>query len=175
MLAYCDAVTAFWLQTGVAVAVDALRGGFHDYIPLIALRLLTVEEIHGLVNGNTLPVPRQDFEENCLADHGYTLICKHVQWLFDILAGFDAAAQRKFFAFLIGSPHLPVGGLASLKPKMTIVRKTSSDAAVREEDQLPSAMTCQNYLKLPAYETKEQMRTKLLQAIYEGAEAFLLT
>lgn len=175
MLEYCDDVTGHMLKAGVADAVVALRQGFNDYIPLTALRMLSVEEFFEVVNGYTQPITRQEFEENCLADHGFTISCAHVQWLFDILAGFTLEEQKRFFLFLTGSPHLPVGGLASLRPKLTIVRKTSSEPGIKETDQLPSAMTCQNYLKLPAYESKEQMEEKVRQAMEEGCDAFLLS
>jgi E3 ubiquitin-protein ligase TRIP12 len=36
-------------------------------------------------------------------------------------------------------------------------------------------MTCTNYLKLPAYPTKDEMHRKLLQAVHEGQGAFLFT
>lgn len=175
MVEYCDAVVNYMLNTGVNYAVTALREGFNDYIPLMALRMLSVEEFFETINGHSRPVTRQEFEDNCSADHGFTLTCNHVQWLFDILASFSLEEQKHFFLFLTGSPHLPVGGMPSLRPKLTIVRKTSTEAAVKEADQLPSAMTCQHYLKLPAYETKEQMEEKLRQAISDGADAFFLS
>ncbi|KEG12995.1 E3 ubiquitin-protein ligase TRIP12 [Trypanosoma grayi] len=175
LLDYCDAVTSFMLRAGVEHALKALRSGFHDYIPLYALRMLTVAELHEAIHGHAGLVTVEELEANCHADHGYTMTCCHVRQLFEIIASFDEEEQRRFFLFLTGSSHLPVGGLANMQPKFTIVRKTSSDCKVREQDQLPSAMTCQNYLKLPAYENKEQMEQKLRQAIDEGCGAFLLT
>ncbi|RNF13655.1 E3 ubiquitin-protein ligase TRIP12 [Trypanosoma conorhini] len=172
---YCDAVTEFILRKGVERVVKAFRAGFHDCIPLCALRLLTVAELHEALHGHSALVTMEDLEANCQADHGYTMTCSHVRQLFEIIASFNEEEQRRFFLFLTGSVHLPVGGLASLRPKFTIVRKTSSEPKVREQDQLPSAMTCQNYLKLPAYDSKEQMEKKLRQAIDEGCGAFLLT
>lgn len=175
LLKYCDAVTAFMLRTGVERAVKALRRGFHDYVPLYALRMLTPSELYEALHGTEELVTIESLEANCQADHGYTMTCSHVRQLFEIIASFGREEQCRFFLFLTGSAHLPVGGLGSLRPKFTIVRKTSSDPRIREQDQLPSAMTCQNYLKLPAYESKEQMEQKLRQAIDEGCGAFLLT
>ncbi|XP_052118056.1 E3 ubiquitin-protein ligase UPL3-like isoform X2 [Arachis duranensis] len=40
---------------------------------------------------------------------------------------------------------------------------------------LPSVMTCANYLKLPPYSTKEIMSNKLLYAINEGQGSFDLS
>ncbi|CBZ29497.1 conserved hypothetical protein [Leishmania mexicana MHOM/GT/2001/U1103] len=175
MMAYCDAVTSFLLDRGVAAAVHALREGFHWYIPLVALQMLSVDELYRLIAGHETAITRDDFEKYSKANYGYTLSCKHVQWLFDILAAFTVEEQRQFFFFLTGSAHLPVGGLGRLRPSFTIVRKTSEDASIKEEDMLPSAMTCQNYLKLPQYNTKEEMEKKLRFAITEGGGVFLLS
>ncbi|KAG5470509.1 hypothetical protein LSCM1_01753 [Leishmania martiniquensis] len=175
MMAYCDAVTSFLLDRGVAAAVYALREGFHWYIPLVALRMLSVDELYQLIAGHETAITRDDFEKYSEANYGYTLNCKHVQWLFDILASFTVEEQKQFFLFLTGSAHLPVGGLGRLRPSFTIVRKAAEDASVKEEDMLPSAMTCQNYLKLPQYNTKEEMERKLRFAMTEGSGAFLLS
>nr|XP_029154103.1 E3 ubiquitin-protein ligase UPL3 isoform X2 [Arachis hypogaea] len=43
------------------------------------------------------------------------------------------------------------------------------------DDDLPSVMTCANYLKLPPYATKEIMSNKLLYAINEGHGSFDLS
>ncbi|GMI64909.1 hypothetical protein HRI_000160200 [Hibiscus trionum] len=43
------------------------------------------------------------------------------------------------------------------------------------DDDLPSVMTCANYLKLPPYSTKEIMYKKLLYAINEGQGSFDLS
>ncbi|TPP43629.1 HECT-domain (ubiquitin-transferase) family protein [Leishmania donovani] len=175
MMAYCDAVTSFLLDRGVAAAVHALREGFHWYIPLVALQMLSVDELYQLIAGHETAITRDDFEKYSEANYGYTLNCKHVQWLFDILAAFTVEEQKQFFFFLTGSAHLPVGGLGRLRPSFTIVRKTSEDASIKEEDMLPSAMTCQNYLKLPQYNTKEEMEKKLRFAMTEGSGVFLLS
>lgn len=44
-----------------------------------------------------------------------------------------------------------------------------------DTDELPSVMTCSNYLKLPDYKSEAQLRTKLLQAVYDGQGSFNLS
>lgn len=46
--------------------------------------------------------------------------------LLEILHEFDKEQQRAFLQFVTGCPRLPPGGLASLNPKLTIVRKVHS-------------------------------------------------
>ena len=76
--------------------------------------------------------------------------------------------------FVTGSPRLPVGGLARLSPRLTIVQK-KPEADVSPDAYLPSVMTCANYLKLPDYSSKQVMMDRLLTAINEGQGAFLLS
>lgn len=175
MKEYCDLVVDFLLNHGVAAAVQALREGFHWYIPLVALQMLSEEETYQLIAGHERAITREEFTQYAEANYGYTLNCKHVQWLFEILASFTVEEQKQFFLFLTGSAHLPVGGLGRLRPPFTVVRKTADSAAVAEGDLLPSAMTCQNYLKLPQYATREEMEKKLRFAMTEGNGAFLLS
>lgn len=51
-----------------------------------------------------------------------TDICFNCQ-LLEIMLEFDLEQQRAFLQFVTGAPRLPTGGLASLNPKLTIVRK----------------------------------------------------
>ncbi|KAK1262233.1 E3 ubiquitin-protein ligase UPL3 [Acorus gramineus] len=51
----------------------------------------------------------------------------------------------------------------------------ASGASETADDDLPSVMTCANYLKLPPYSTKEIMYKKLLYAINEGQGSFDLS
>ncbi|KAL5109180.1 E3 ubiquitin-protein ligase TRIP12 [Taenia crassiceps] len=111
--------------------------------------------------------------KSCLCDHGYTLQSKAIQYLFEIMSEFDEPRRRLFIQFTTGSPRLPIGGFRALKPPLKIVMKR--EAEERADQHLPSVMTCQNYLKLPNYSTKEIMREKLLYAIYEGQHAFHLS
>jgi HECT-domain (ubiquitin-transferase) len=45
--------------------------------------------------------------------------------LIEILQELESAQRRAFLQFVTGSPRLPSGGLASLNPKLTVVRKVS--------------------------------------------------
>lgn len=112
-----------------------------------------------------------------------TDICLFNFQLLEIMLEFDLEQQRAFLQFVTGAPRLPTGGLASLNPKLTIVRKVRIDGfswwfccivsvlltkwqhfwyllIVQQhcsweiDADLPSVMTCANYLKLPPYSSK---------------------
>ena len=112
-----------------------------------------------------------------------------------ILADFDSEEQRQILKFVTGAPRLPPGGLSALNPKLTIVRKNFSSAnrdsagntprseslhtpvneLVLENYDLPSVMTCANYVKLPPYTSQAVMREKLMYAMREGQHSFNLS
>jgi len=60
-----------------------------------------------------------------------------------------------------------------MRPVLTIVCRGSDQNS--PDESLPSVMTCQNYLKLPDYPTKEIMREKLCYAMREGQGSFHLS
>ena len=67
-------------------------------------------------------------------------------------------------------------GFRSLAHRLTIVRKTAeANSEQVSDEQLPSVMTCVNYLKLPDYSSKEVMCQKLKFAMFEGQGSFLLS
>ena len=78
---------------------------------------------------------------------------------------------------MTGCPRLPVGGLKNLRPQLAIIRIPVRNPHGNEKDstQLPSAMTCTNYLKLPDYRDKELMRRKLVYAMREAQSGFQLS
>jgi E3 ubiquitin-protein ligase TRIP12 len=112
--------------------------------------------------------------ESIRLEHGYSSDSNAINYLIEILATFDPEQQASFLAFLTGSPRLPIGGLKSLQPPFTVVRKTTNEG-ISNDILLPSVMTCANYLKLPDYSSKSIMKEKLLLAIQESQGSFFLS
>jgi E3 ubiquitin-protein ligase TRIP12 len=63
-------------------------------------------------------------------------------------------------------------GFRGLRPPLTIVPKSRGAEAAMD---LPSVMTCQNYLKLPEYGSRAVLAERLLLAMREGQGSFLLS
>ncbi|VAH25388.1 unnamed protein product [Triticum turgidum subsp. durum] len=155
---YISLVVDATLKTGIMRQVEAFKAGFNQQPETLV--------------------------EHIKFDHGYTSKSPAIVNLLEIMTEFTPEQQHAFCQFVTGAPRLPPGGLASLNPKLTIVRKHSSTAANTSnaagaaesaDDDLPSVMTCANYLKLPPYSTKEVMHKKLLYAINEGQGSFDLS
>jgi len=60
--------------------------------------------------------------------------------LIETLLELNPEQKKKFIRFATGSNRLPYGGLKELRPKLTMVKKTTHGYPAK--DYLPSVMTC---------------------------------
>ena len=117
----------------------------------------------------------EELREHTVADHGYTVDSAAVQFFFRTLLELTSDHRRQLLSFATGCPRLPVGGLAALSPKLTIVRSVLESDDCDPDDYLPSVMTCANYIKLPNYSSTKVLKEQLLKAIVDGQGSFDLS
>ncbi|KAJ8767008.1 hypothetical protein K2173_012517 [Erythroxylum novogranatense] len=176
---YISLVVDSTVKTGI---IDRWK---HLGFDISSLQIFTPLELDYLLCGQRELWEPETLVDHIKFDHGYTAKSPAIVNLLEIMGEFTAEQQHAFCKFVTGAPRLPPGGLAVLNPKLTIVRKHSSSAgnvasngtlpSESADDDLPSVMTCANYLKLPPYSTKEIMFEKLLYAINEGQGSFDLS
>ncbi|GIY28323.1 e3 ubiquitin-protein ligase TRIP12 [Caerostris extrusa] len=172
---YLQLLTYWTVNEGIHRQMEAFKEGFESVFPLSQLKMFYPHELEYLFCGSSHTQWDVDTFVECVrTDHGYSLDSRAIKFLFQILCSYNQEQQRKFLQFLTGSPRLPVGGIKSLNPPFTIVRKTV-DEDENPDEYLPSVMTCVNYLKLPDYSTIDIMREKLHIAAYEGQNSFYLS
>ncbi|KAL2329061.1 hypothetical protein Fmac_022488 [Flemingia macrophylla] len=182
---YISMVVNATVNTGIIRQMEAFRAGFNQVFDISSLQVFTPQELDYLLCGRRELWKTDTLADHIKFDHGYTAKSPAIVNLLEIMGEFTPEQQRAFCQFVTGAPRLPPGGLAVLNPKLTIVRKLSASAAnvssngngpsESADDDLPSVMTCANYLKLPPYSTKEIMYKKLLYAINEGQGSFDLS
>ncbi|KAL5561195.1 hypothetical protein UlMin_030942 [Ulmus minor] len=182
---YISSVVDATVKTGLIRQIEAFRAGFNQVFDISSLQIFTPNELDYLLCGRREMWEADTLVDHIKFDHGYTAKSPAILNLLEIMGEFTPEQQRAFCQFVTGAPRLPPGGLAVLNPKLTIVRKHSSSASnaasngtgptETADDDLPSVMTCANYLKLPPYSTKEIMFKKLLYAISEGQGSFDLS
>ncbi|XP_020214843.1 E3 ubiquitin-protein ligase UPL3 [Cajanus cajan] len=182
---YISMVVDATVKTGIMRQMEGFRAGFNQVFDISSLQIFTPQELDYLLCGRRELWKTETLADHIKFDHGYTAKSPAIVNLLEIMGEFTPEQQRAFCQFVTGAPRLPPGGLAVLNPKLTIVRKLSSSAAnvssngngpsESADDDLPSVMTCANYLKLPPYSTKEIMYKKLLYAINEGQGSFDLS
>jgi len=171
---YVQLVLQTTLVDGVAAQMSAFKRGFSDVFAVERLRAFLPDELDILFNGLRERWDRDVVIEQLKFDHGYTRSSRAIGFLLDIICELSEPQLRQFLRFVTGSPRLPVGGLARLSPRLTIVLKRPENG-VSPDAYLPSVMTCANYLKLPDYSSKAVMRERLMTAINEGQGCFLLS
>ncbi|XWS55086.1 hypothetical protein CRYUN_Cryun10bG0145300 [Craigia yunnanensis] len=182
---YISLVVDATVKTGIMRQMDAFRAGFNQVFDIASLQIFTPQELDYLLCGRRELWEAETLADHIKFDHGYTAKSPAIVNFLEIMGEFTPEQQRAFCQFVTGAPSLPPGGLAVLNPKLTIVRKHSSSASAAAssgtgpsesaDDDLPSVMTCANYLKLPPYSTKEIMCKKLVYAISEGQGSFDLS
>ncbi|CAN6227486.1 unnamed protein product [Urochloa humidicola] len=181
---YISLVVDATVKTGIMRQVEALKAGFNQVFEVSSLQIFSPQELDYMICGRRELWEPEVLLEHIKFDHGYTSKSPAIVSFLAIMAEFTPEQQRAFCQFVTGAPRLPPGGLGALNPKLTIVRKHSSSAANTSnatgatesaDDDLPSVMTCANYLKLPPYSTKAVMLKKLLFAINEGQGSFDLS
>jgi hypothetical protein len=154
--------------------VESFRAGLSTVVPWEFLRLFSVQELCELVGGKPTQITEEDLRESVDVSHGYTKESPQVAMLFAAILEMTAGGQALFVQFLTGTDKLPIGGLKVLNPRLTIALRTP-EGDESPDDTLPSVMTCANYFKLPEYSSKEILKAKLLLAITEGQNVFMLT
>jgi len=184
---YISLVVDATINSGIRKQVDAFRAGFNKVFDITSLEIFSPSELDCLVCGRRELWESETLIDNIKFDHGYTANSPAIANFLEVMGEFSLEEQRAFCQFVTGSPKLPPCGLAGLCPKLTIVRKISSSSSANllpldesafsllVDSDLPSVMTCTNYLKLPPYSTKEIMKKKLVYAIKEGQGSFDLS
>jgi E3 ubiquitin-protein ligase TRIP12 len=167
---YRGLIEKFTCGSALDPIVKEFARGLHCVYQPGSWNILSAEEARHLVCGDdTADLTMAELLQSIEPSNGYTLKSAHILMLIEVILEMGPRHRALFFKFVTGAERLPIGGIAKLHPRLTVARKAEQDQS------LPSAMTCKNYFKLPPYETKEEMRAKLILAIEDGQGAFLLT
>jgi E3 ubiquitin-protein ligase TRIP12 len=153
--------------------VAEFRRGLSAVVQWELLRLFDAGELARVFGGEPVRITRDDLVASVVVSHGYTDESPQIGMFFDVVAEFDAERQMEFVMFVTGSGRLPFGGLRAMSPRLTVALRTADSGT--PDEQLPSVMTCANYLKLPAYSCKEVMGRQLSTAIAWAQKGFMLT
>jgi E3 ubiquitin-protein ligase TRIP12 len=149
----------------------AFRRGFERVMSFALLAPFSAAEVARLLAGDAAPFTAEDLAE-CVDVAGYDRDDPQVRNLLEVLGEFASDQKRDFLQFVTGAANLPIGGLSGLRPRLTVARMDVE--AHRRGVFLPAALACSNMLRIPPYESKEVMRSKLLLAMAYGKDSFHL-
>ncbi|XP_065564117.1 E3 ubiquitin-protein ligase HECTD1-like isoform X3 [Artemia franciscana] len=161
---YVRLTSDFCLSSGVRRQVEALKRGIEKVVPLERLAAFTPNELRKVLCGEQAPNwTREDILNYTEPKLGYSKDSPGYVRFVNVLTDLEPLEKKAFVQFVTGCSSLPPGGLSSLYPRLTVVRKVSSNGTPG----YPSVNTCLHYLKLPEYESEEILKERLLAATKE--------
>jgi hypothetical protein len=141
--------------------MDEMIAGLGTIIPTAELAVFSPEEMERKVCGAphiNIDVLRQ----NVIYD-GIPETEQQVKWLWEVLDEFDQELRALFLQFVWARSRLPV--LASQLFMKFKIQSAPDSVNSTPDDHLPLAHTCFFSIAIPAYSSKEVLRSKLVYAI----------
>ena len=149
----------------------ALQEGFLAAIPAEVFNQVEPHEISDLIFGDAT-ISVDDLAANMrLIGYGGAEDSQIVDFI-AVLREFSPEQMRKFLRFVTINTQLPLGGFGLMNPRFAVQRvgRLSRSGSVM----LPMTHTCSNTLDLPLYQSRDELREKLLIAINaDSAMGFL--
>ena len=102
-------------------------------------------------------------KSNVIYSGGYTEDHETIKCFWEVVEDMSPDDQRELLQFTTSCSRPPLQGFRHLNPHFCIHK------AGEAEQRLPTASTCMNLLKLPAYASSSILRDKLLYSIRSGA------
>ena len=178
---YIHLVAHYKLNVQLQQQFAAFREGLSSVVPLAWLRLFSQGELQVLISGAD-PIDVQDLRQNTtysgnvrgscgdtnslihFSHHTgeYTADHECIQMFWSVIERFSEQERGLLLKFVTSCSHPPLLGFKELYPPFCVM-------SGGRKQQLPSASTCMNLLKLPIFPDVETMRSKLLYAISSGA------
>ena len=149
--------------------LSALAAGFHELVPLEALRGCGVQanDLATMLLGREA-VDVGEVEAVARYHGGFGPNSPQVVWFWACMRGFSGREQQAVLRFVTGLHKVPLDGF---EPPFTIVKSTHEGGAAS----FPRSHTCFNSIALPEYSSQEELLEKLRFAISNAPSAFLMS
>ncbi|KAI9340836.1 Ube3b protein [Obelidium mucronatum] len=186
---YIHIMSDYRLNQECKAQFRALVGGFRSIMPERYIRFFSPRELQTLMSGENVDFDVSDLRRHTRYEGGYFDGHATIRAFWQVIEEMEAKEKNAFLKFVTSCSNPPVGGFRHLEPQFTIrfVAAISSDdndsrpgtqfgkalgsffGVGKDATRLPTASTCFNVLKLPAYQKKSSLKAKLLYAIKSGA------
>ncbi|XP_026795315.3 probable E3 ubiquitin-protein ligase HERC3 [Pangasianodon hypophthalmus] len=155
---FVDAYVDYVLNKSVEKAFNEFKRGFYKVCDRNVVNVFQPEELRGVMLGS------EEYDWDVLkmnATYEYIFHARHptIVSFWEVFEELSSQDKKAFLLFLTGFDRVPVLGMGQVK--MTVRQLLNST-----QDHLPQALTCHTILDLPVYQTKEILRTKLIEAIH---------
>lgn len=167
-LLYINYVARHRLVAQPFAVTRAFLAGLGAIIEPTWLSMFNQSELQRLVGGDSSEIDVEDLRRNTIYSGLYEIGDdgqEHpvIQMFWEVLRSMKDSQRRDVLKYVTSTPRAPLLGFSQLSPRFSI-----RDGG-RDITRLPSASTCVNLLKLPMYDSVEQLRDKLLYAVSSGA------
>ncbi|XP_023684484.1 E3 ubiquitin-protein ligase NEDD4-like isoform X4 [Paramormyrops kingsleyae] len=165
---YIDLVIQWRFVNRVQKQMNAFLEGFTELILIDLIKIFDENELELLMCGLG-DVDVNDWRQHTIYKNGYCPNHPVIQWYWKAVLLMDAEKRIRLLQFVTGTSRVPMNGFAELYgsngPQLFTIEQWGTP------DKLPRAHTCFNRLDLPAYESFDDLREKLLMAV-ENAQGF---
>lgn len=152
----------FKLNKQIRAQCISFRQGLANVVPVEWLYMFSNKELQVLISGAEIPVDCDDLRLNTKYGGNYSPDHNTIKLFWRVVKSFTDIQRRQLLKFVTSCSRPPLLGFKDLDPAFCI--QNAGDT-----DRLPSASTCMNLLKLPAFNSEDQLREKLLYAIQSGS------
>ncbi|CAM4755870.1 unnamed protein product [Rotaria magnacalcarata] len=160
---YINLSLQFIFRDGIRRQMDAFRNGFNQVFSLHHLQCFNPSELQLILCGNQWPSwTLDDLLTHIEPNHGFTRESVGFTKFLNVMLALDGLERKSVVQFITGCSSLPPGGLANLRPRLSVARKVEAD-----DNSYPSVNTCYHYLKLPDYSSEDILKLRLMTACKE--------
>ncbi|XP_063727296.1 NEDD4-like E3 ubiquitin-protein ligase WWP1 [Symsagittifera roscoffensis] len=152
------------VNRGVTAQAAAFLTGFEEVISLGWLKYFDERELEVMLCG-VQEIDLEDWRENT-EYRTYEPTDKQIIWFWDFVYEMNNDERIRLLQFVTGTCRIPLGGFKDLMGN-TFPHKFCIERMGDNQNSLPKSHTCFNRLDLPAYESYELLKMKLLFAVEE--------
>jgi len=161
---YC--VADYYLNRQISRQCRAFLKGFQDVIKPEWLRMFSSSELQKLVSGTEEVLDVNDFKAHTTYSGEFNADHPTIACFWEVVSDMSNEDRSKLLRFVTSCSRPPLLGFKQVQPPFCI--HYGGPGGTDKDAKLPSASTCMNLLKLPAYGTVELLREKLKVALDNG-------
>ena len=165
---YVQLVTELRMTRAIRPQINAFMEGFSHFIPRSLIQIFTESELDLLISG--LPKTKvSDWKKMSIYGGSFSEDHPVIVWFWECVENMSDHDRSLLIQFATGRSRLPMVILEHSELKFMISEVQGS------EDQLPTASTCMNMLKLPHYTSYEMLKKQIKLAIEFGSLGYAFT
>jgi ubiquitin-protein ligase E3 C len=149
---YVYLVANYKLNIQISRPCRSFFRGLSDLIYPEWLLMFSENELQVLIGGEKAPIDVEQMASYATYDSVYDKDHPTIQFFWEAVKEFSNEDRALLLKFITSTPRAPLLGFGELQPPICI-RFSSQD-----QSRLPTASTCVNLLKLPAYQTRKLLK-----------------